>query len=86
MDIKRILDTVRPALEAGGHPLALAGAFALNAHGYSRATVDLDLIAPAAAQPKLIATLEGAGFVTLYRSAGYSNHLHADLEPIRPDD
>jgi hypothetical protein len=40
--------------------------------------VDLDLVTVREAQAALVAFLEGAGYETLYRSEGYSNHAHAD--------
>lgn len=55
---------------------ALIGAFALKAYGYLRATQDVDLVARQEDQPKIIAFLESLGYETIYRSPGYSNHLH----------
>lgn len=78
VDTRRILAEVGASLRRGGHPFALAGAFALNAYGLGRATADLDLIVPLAAQDPLIADLEHLGFETLHRSSGFSHHLHPD--------
>lgn len=56
---------------------ALAGAFALKAYGYVRATQDIDFAVRQEDQFAIIQFLESLGFETLYRSTGYSNHAHA---------
>lgn len=85
MDVDRVLEAIRARLDELGQPFALAGAFALNAHGITRATADLDLIVAHEIQNELVATLEQMGFETLHRSEGYSNHLHSDPELGRVD-
>ncbi|RJR34249.1 MAG: hypothetical protein C4576_26860 [Desulfobacteraceae bacterium] len=55
---------------------ALIGAFALNAYGYVRATRDVDFIVRSRDQGRIVAFLESLGFETIYRSSGYSNHVH----------
>lgn len=55
---------------------ALIGAFALKAYGYVRATQDIDFLAKAENQDRIVAYLESIGYDTLYRSSGYSNHAH----------
>jgi len=55
---------------------ALIGAFALKAYGYTRATQDIDIVARRKDQNKIVAKLEAIGFETIYRSSGYSNHVH----------
>ncbi len=85
MDFRRVLETVVTFLRKEGYPGALIGGFAMQAHGMSRATVDLDFVVDADAQGKLIAFLESLGYETLYRSSGYSNHLHSDLDLGRVD-
>lgn len=55
---------------------ALIGAFALKAYGYARATQDIDIVARRKGQNKIVAKLETIGFETIYRSSGYSNHVH----------
>jgi hypothetical protein len=57
---------------------AIAGAFALHAHGLSRATADLDFVVEDSAQSDLLAFLDGLGYERLHVSAGYSNHVHAE--------
>lgn len=59
-------------------PFALIGGLGLAALGIPRATVDLGLLVPRAAQDAVIAAMEELGYDTLHRSSGYSNHLHAD--------
>jgi len=55
----------------------LIGAFALKAYGYLRATQDVDFLVRADDQEKIIRYLEALGYETLYRSRGFSNHVHA---------
>ena len=55
---------------------ALVGAFALKGYGYLRATEDADFLVRATYQSRIIAYLESLGYETIYRSAGYSNHVH----------
>jgi len=55
---------------------ALIGAFALKAYGYVRATQDIDFIVRHEAQSRIVAYLESLGFETIYRSPGFSNHVH----------
>jgi hypothetical protein len=78
MDVVRVLRRLREDLDPRSVPLALAGAFALNAYGLGRATADLDLVAPRSGQDRIVHLLEGLGYETLHRSDGYSNHLHTD--------
>ena len=73
-----MLETVVTFLGGEGVRHAVIGAFALHAYGNSRATNDLDLVVDAEAQAGLVMFLESLGYETLYVSAGYSNHLHAD--------
>lgn len=85
MELARILRLIGDHLEAHGQPCALVGGLGLAAHGLPRATLDLDLLVPAAAQESLIEFMEGLGYETLYRSSGYSNHLHAEQSFGRVD-
>lgn len=57
---------------------AVIGGVGLAAMGMPRTTLDVDVVTEAAAQPELVAILERAGYETLHRSTGYSNHLHRD--------
>src|SRR5262245_42025193 len=44
-------------------PYAVAGGMALVAHGYDRTTVDVDVLLPATALPKVHAGLDGLGYL-----------------------
>ena len=76
MDFGKVLGILVTFFERESIPFAAIGAFGLHAYGLSRATLDLDLATESRAQPMLIAFLESLGYETLYRSPGYSNHLH----------
>jgi hypothetical protein len=85
LDFGKVLGTLASFFEREGHRYAVVGAFGLHAYGFSRATLDLDLATESVAQPKLVALLESLGYETLYRSSGYSNHVHALPELGRLD-
>lgn len=85
MNFERVINTVGDFLEREHRRHAVAGAIALHAYGISRATQDLDLVTEADAQDGLVSFLESLGYETLYRSPGYSNHLHADTNLGRVD-
>jgi len=76
VDFRKVLDTITRFLDERGVRYALAGAFALSAYGFSRATQDIDFVLDAGSQPDVVAFLESLGYETLHRSEGYSNHLH----------
>ncbi len=81
IDFETQLATLSDFLEQRGFRHALVGGLALAAYGLARTTLDLDLAVEAASQPQVVAFLESVGYETLYRSEGYSNHLHPD--PVR---
>ncbi len=85
MDFARVYALVAGFLGARGSRVAVVGGLGLHGHGVTRATVDLDLVTEAEAQESLVGFLEAQGYETLYRSAGYSNHLHPDAELGRLD-
>ena len=85
MDFGRVLGTLASFFEREAYRYAAVGAFGLHAYGLARATLDLDLVTESAAQPKLVAFLESLGYETLYRSSGYSNHVHALVDLGRLD-
>jgi hypothetical protein len=85
VDFEKTLRIVDDFFAFHGQPWALAGAAALSSYGLARATQDLDFVADAGFQNLLVTHLESAGYRTLYRSAGYSNHLHADAALGRLD-
>jgi hypothetical protein len=79
------IDRVEQILASGPWRSAVAGGVALAAYGNPRLTLDLDIITEALAQDSLVAALEAAGYETLYRSTGFSNHLHRDRQWGRLD-
>lgn len=85
MDFVGVLDRVDAFLTSGGWPFALAGGVALAAYGNPRLTLDLDIVTDADAQAALVAWMESAGYATLYRSSGFSNHSHHSREWGRVD-
>ncbi len=76
MDFARVYGAIATFLEDRGAKVAVVGGLGLHGHGVTRATVDLDLLTEAPVQAALVAFLESEGYETLYRSPGYSNHLH----------
>ena len=72
-------------LEERGARVAVIGGLGLHGLGITRATLDLDLVVEATVQDALVAFLETQGYETLYRSAGYSNHVHRDAGLGRVD-
>lgn len=85
MDFTGTLSTIAAFLDEQDARYALIGALALSAYGSARATLDLDLVVDRDAQENLIEFMESLGFETLYRSVGYSNHLHPDPDRGRVD-
>ena len=85
MDFVGVLDRVDAFLTSRGWRFALVGGVALAVYGNPRLTLDLDLVTEADAQEALVAWMESAGYATLYRSSGFSNHLHASREWGRVD-
>jgi hypothetical protein len=79
------LDRVDAVLAAGGWRSAVVGGVALAAYGHPRMTLDLDIVTESLAQDTLVSALELAGYATLYRSSGFSNHRHPDPEWGRLD-
>jgi len=72
-------------LRAERIPFAVTGGLALHAYGYARLTADVDLVVPYTFQDRVIEHMEAEGYETLYRSVGYSNHLHGDSDRGRVD-
>ena len=77
MGIKEQFKLVTDFFEREKFDYAVIGAFALCAHGYTRATKDVDFISRIEYQGKIIGYLESLGFETLHRSSGFSNHLRS---------
>ena len=80
-----MLDRVGTMLESEGWRYAVVGGIAMAAYGDPRLTLDLDIVTEREAQGPLMTFLENAGYQTLHRSAGFSNHRHADREWGRLD-
>ncbi len=78
MDFTATLHRIADFLEEHRWRYALVGGLALSAYGGARTTLDLDLAVDGDSQDALIRFMESAGFETLYRSSGYSNHLHPE--------
>jgi len=76
LNIKTIFQSLMGFFQQAKIDYALVGAFALKAYGYLRATEDVDFLVRGAHQSRIIAYLESLGYETIYRSAGYSNHVH----------
>jgi hypothetical protein len=85
VDFAAVAGRIEEFLDERGYRWALIGGVALAAYGLARTTLDLDLVTEARARDALIGFLEAAGYETLHRSAGYSNHLHARAELGRVD-
>jgi len=77
MKFKEVFQLLINSFEREKMDYALIGAFALKAYGYVRATQDVDFLVRTEDQDKIISYLESAlGYETIYRSTGYSNHVH----------
>ena len=76
MRFKKIFQLLINFFERERIDYALIGAFALKAYGYIRATQDVDFIVREDDQKDIITNVESLGFETIYRSSGYSNHVH----------
>lgn len=85
MNLPRVMNLVADFLDKERVPYAVAGALALQAHGLSRFTADVDFVTEAGIRDRLVAHLESLGYETLHASPGYSNHLHPDPELGRVD-
>ena len=76
LNIKTIFQSLIGFFQRAQIDYAVVGAFALKAHGYLRATEDVDFLVRGTHQSRIIAYVESLGYGTIYRSAGYSNHVH----------
>lgn len=61
--VHRSLRKITGRLGEMGIPYAVVGGMALVAHGYDRTTVDVDVLLPADALPRVHAELDGLGYV-----------------------
>lgn len=62
-----IIDIIEDIFRKCGVPCLLAGGFAVNAHGYSRTTFDVDLVIPEEKYPFLSGEFQKEGFKESYR-------------------
>ena len=85
LNFSYVLDRLVTWFEVQQISFAVTGGLALHAFGYARFTADVDLVLSRAFQDQVIAHMEAEGYETLYRSEGYSNHLHASPELGRVD-
>jgi hypothetical protein len=85
VDFARTLDRIETFLLGQSSRYAVAGGVALAAYGHPRLTLDLDIVTEADAQDALVSFMESSGYVTLYRSPGFSNHRHEDRQWGRVD-
>ena len=76
MNIRTVLENLIGFFAKEEIDFALIGAFALQAYGYVRATQDIDFVLRGEGQERTVRFLESLGYETLYRSEGYSNHVH----------
>lgn len=76
LNIKTIFRSLIGFFKQANIDYALVGAFALKAYGYLRATEDVDFLVRGDHQKRIITYLESLGYETIYRSPGYSNHVH----------
>jgi len=85
MDFAGVLDRVETFLAERHWRYALVGGVALAVYGNPRLTLDLDIVTEGAAQDTLVAWMEAAGYATLHRSTGFSNHRHPSPDRGRVD-
>ena len=67
--VPQSLRRVTGKLEALGIPYAVAGGMALNAHGYLRATVDVDILVTQEGLDKIHKFLEGLGYLPPFKGS-----------------
>ncbi|MEQ8767723.1 MAG: hypothetical protein RL885_27725 [Planctomycetota bacterium] len=85
MNFRFVLTHIIEFARAQGYSIAVVGGFGLHAYGFSRVTYDLDFVTEVEIQASLVSFMESLGYETLYRSEGYSNHLHPQTEMGRVD-
>jgi hypothetical protein len=85
VNFERVIALVGEFLDRGKVRWAVCGGLGLAAYGLARTTFDADLLVDGDHEDEVVAFMEASGFETLYRSAGFSNHLHADPELGRVD-
>ncbi len=78
MDAERLIAIVEAACSGAGTRWAVIGGIAMNAYGYTRATVDFDIVAEEASRNRLIPALSAHGFQVVGDVEGFTNLLHRD--------
>jgi hypothetical protein len=78
VDVARVVALLAELLDGRGVRWALCGGLGLAAYGLARTTFDVDVVADGDNDEAVVAAMEANGFATLFRSRGYSNHLHPD--------
>jgi hypothetical protein len=78
VDFATVLGNLKAFFDEHHVRYAMAGAFALHAHGITRATGDLDFAVEEKARDELRRFLASSGYEELYASEGFSNHVHRD--------
>ncbi len=68
-DVQRALERLVGLLEEDGIPYAIVGALALNAYGYRRVTVDVDVLVRPEGLKEFGERLVGRGYVETFRGA-----------------
>jgi len=76
VNIKTVLENLIGFFTREQIDFALIGAFALHTYGYVRATQDIDFVVRGKGRQRVVRFLESLGYETLYRSKGFSNHVH----------
>ena len=73
--MKRTLQKVAVALRESQSRAVLVGGLAVNQHGISRQTFDIDFVIPDTEETSLVAALQRAGFRSLHRTENF-HRLH----------
>ena len=78
VDARRVLGLFEAAAARAGTRWAVIGGLAMNAYGYARATLDVDVVAEEGRRGILLAALDGQGFEVVNDVEGFTNLLHPD--------
>jgi hypothetical protein len=85
MDLRSVLVEIHTALRDASIEHALIGGLALAAHGASRATTDLDLLADGDRSDDVDRILRGRRYDCLHRTENVANYASTDREKGRVD-
>src|SRR5207237_6156115 len=81
----RVLETISHKAAQAGLPFLIIGGYAVLAHGYIRATADLDLLVPKSRRSEWRALLEELGF-SVFQEASSFIQFHPSPEARLPVD